>query len=92
VFVPALDWPKSADIFLAMWMALKRLGYNTYHFKEIGNQQNIKERHMFCWREALIAKLYNSGKPYGKEEFHKLPGRYNVRTYYFLINNESNQF
>jgi hypothetical protein len=61
-----------------MWMALKTLGYNTYHFKEIGTPQNIKDRHMFCWREALIAKLFGSGKPYSKDDFSKLLRRYNV--------------
>jgi hypothetical protein len=62
-----------------MWMALKILGYNTYHFREIGGDpQNFKEKHMWCWREALIAKLYGSGKPYGNAEFRKLLRRYNV--------------
>jgi hypothetical protein len=64
---------------LAMWMALRKLGYRTYHFKEVGDPQNVKERHMWCWREALLAKLCGSGKPYGKAEFNKLLGRYNVR-------------
>jgi hypothetical protein len=62
-----------------MWMALQILGYKTYHFKELGVPQNIKERHMLCWREALTAKLFSSGKPYGTPEFEKLLGRYNVR-------------
>lgn len=65
-----------------MWEALKILGYNTYHFKEIGTPQNIKERHMFCWREALIAKLFGSGKAYNKDNFRKLLGRYNVSIYF----------
>ncbi|RDW64652.1 hypothetical protein BP6252_10303 [Coleophoma cylindrospora] len=63
-----------------MWMALKILGYNTYHFKELGTKVNITERHMFCWREALTAKLYGSGEPYGKPEFTKLLGGYNAIT------------
>jgi hypothetical protein len=62
-----------------MWLALQKLGYKTYHFKEVGTPENIKERHVLCWREALIAKLYSSGKPYGKAEFDKILKRYNVR-------------
>ncbi|KAF8864537.1 hypothetical protein BDZ45DRAFT_613594 [Acephala macrosclerotiorum] len=65
---------------MSMWMALKILGYNTYHFKELGLPQNIKERHMLCWREALIAKLFGSGKKYGTPELQKLLGRYSAIT------------
>jgi hypothetical protein len=62
-------------------MALKVLGYNTYHFKEIGGSpQKVTERHLWCWREALIAKLYNSGKPYGAAEFRTLLRRYKAVT------------
>ncbi|KAJ6019381.1 hypothetical protein N7522_001448 [Penicillium canescens] len=64
-----------------MWEALKLLGYNTYHFKEIGGcPQNVWERHLWCWREALIAKLYNSGKRYEAAEFRTLLRRYNAVT------------
>jgi hypothetical protein len=58
--------------------ALKKLGYTPYHFKELGNRKNIAEKHTYCWREAMIAKLYESGKPYGKEELDKLLQRYDV--------------
>jgi hypothetical protein len=68
-----------------MWMALKILGYETYHFKELGVAQNIQERHMLCWREALTAKLFSSGKPYGTPEFEKLLGRYNVRKTVYMF-------
>jgi hypothetical protein len=62
-------------------MALKALGYNTYHFKEIGGSpQNVKERHLWCWREALIAKLYGSGKRYEAADFRKLLRRYSAVT------------
>jgi hypothetical protein len=61
-----------------MWMALKILGYNTYHFKELGTPQNIKDRHMLCWREALTTKLFGSGKRYETADFEKLLRRYNV--------------
>ena len=35
--------------------------------------------HLQCWNEALQAKFQGKGKPYGKEEFDKLMGKYNVR-------------
>ena len=62
-----------------MWMALKKLGYETYHFKEVGLPQNVRDKHILCWREALVAKNFDSGKPYGKAEFDKVLGRYQVR-------------
>ena len=65
-------------------MALKKLGYNTYHFKEVGEPQNVRDKHLWCWREALIAKNFGSGKSYGRVEFDKLLGRYQVRHMHFL--------
>lgn len=67
-----------------MWMALQKLGYKTYHFKEVGDLQNVRDKHIWCWREALIAKNFGSGKPYGKAEFDKLLGRYQVRHMHLL--------
>ncbi|CAK4029958.1 Hypothetical predicted protein [Lecanosticta acicola] len=61
-----------------MWTALNTLGYTPYHFKEV--KKNIQDRHLFCWREALIAKLYGSGKPYGKADFDKLLQHYDAVT------------
>jgi hypothetical protein len=63
-----------------MHAAMTKLGYRTYHMKELVESQNRKDDHMDCWREAFIAKMYGRGKPYGKEEWDKLLGRYSVRT------------
>ncbi|KAK4494804.1 hypothetical protein PRZ48_014160 [Zasmidium cellare] len=41
---------------------------------------NIKDRHLLCWREAFMAKLCDSGKPYGKAELDKLLQRYDAIT------------
>ncbi|OCL07661.1 hypothetical protein AOQ84DRAFT_354854 [Glonium stellatum] len=62
----------------AMHTALKRLGYRPYHFMEIGDVGNIRERHVPCWRDGMLAKLYGIGKPYRKSELDKLLGRYSV--------------
>ncbi|KAH7321822.1 P-loop containing nucleoside triphosphate hydrolase protein [Rhexocercosporidium sp. MPI-PUGE-AT-0058] len=65
---------------MSLWVALKKLGYNTYHFMEVGEPDNIKDQHLLCWREALEAKVLGKGKPYGREEFDKVLGRYSAVT------------
>lgn len=35
---------------------------------------------MMCWVEGMNAKLYGNGKPFGRSEFDKLLGNYNVRS------------
>lgn len=67
-----------SSFFLAIWTALKMLGYRTYHFKEIHKPENLRDKHLLCWREAFYAKLYGSGKPYSHEDFYKLLQRYDV--------------
>ncbi|CAK1364100.1 unnamed protein product [Cercospora beticola] len=65
---------------MSMWTALQILGYKPYHFKEIGKPENLKDRHLVCWREAFYAKLYGSGEPYATPEFEKLLQRYDAIT------------
>lgn len=65
---------------MSMWAALTKLGYKTYHFKEVGQTDLPNENHVACWREAFNAKMYGIGKAYGKEEFDRLLRRYSVRT------------
>ncbi|KAF7195670.1 hypothetical protein HII31_02988 [Pseudocercospora fuligena] len=65
---------------MSLWDALKRLGYTPYHFKEVSKPDNIRDRHVLCWRAAFYAKLYGSGEPYGKAEFDKLLSRYDAVT------------
>lgn len=65
---------------LSMYMALTKLGYKTYHFKEVGEKQNVRDHHIPCWKEAFDAKLYGRGQPYGREEFDKLLSRYSAVT------------
>lgn len=67
-----------SSFLLAIWTALKMLGYRTYHFKEIHKPENLRDKHLLCWREAFYAKLYGSGKPYSHEDFYKLLQRYDV--------------
>lgn len=62
------------------------LGYRTYHFKEIHKPENLRDKHLLCWREAFYAKLYGSGKPYSHEDFYKLLQRYDVSSASELCN------
>lgn len=57
-----------------MYTALGKLGYKSYHMVEAG-----KNRHANYWLEALTAKVYGTGKGYGKAEFDKLLKEYSVR-------------
>ncbi|KAL9533749.1 Ava biosynthesis cluster protein [Sphaerulina musiva] len=65
---------------MSIWTALRMLGYRTYHFKEIHKPENLRDKHLLCWREAFYAKLYGSGKPYSHEDFYKLLQRYDAVT------------
>jgi hypothetical protein len=65
-------------LLVALYMALGKLGYKAYHFREIFSEEGIKNGHMFCWEEALTAKLEGRGKSYGREEFDKILGNYSV--------------
>lgn len=71
---PATGHPLILQI--AMCAALKKLGYNSYHFLEI--PKNKKDAHMRCWMEGLKTKLYGGGELYGKEDFDRLLGKYSV--------------
>ncbi|KAF5677017.1 hypothetical protein FHETE_1919 [Fusarium heterosporum] len=55
--------------------ALKQLGYTPYHLSiAIENPQT----NMDLWHEALDAKFYGKGKPWGREEFDKILGSYDA--------------
>ena len=59
-----------------MYVALQQLGYTPYH----GNQlfHNAKHHHSKCFQEGLTTK-YETGKSnYGRIEFDKLLGNYDV--------------
>ena len=51
-----------------MYKALKMLGYHPYHFKE-AFENGIP--HVEIATEALNAKYFGQGKPFGREEFDK---------------------
>ena len=61
----------------ALYTALGKLGYKSYHYIENGN--NKKDNHIYCWLEAMIAKVYGEGEVYGRSEFDRILGRYSVR-------------
>jgi Sulfotransferase domain len=60
----------------ALHTGLNILGYQSYHYLETRN--NKKHKHIRCWLEALNAKLYGIGKPYGRAEFDKVLAKYSV--------------
>lgn len=64
---------------LAMKTALNKLAYNSYHMEQC--IINWKKYHLHYWLEALRAKYEGTGKPYGKREFDKVLGEYDVCTY-----------
>ncbi|SPJ73164.1 uncharacterized protein FTOL_02893 [Fusarium torulosum] len=56
---------------MAVFTALKQLGYTPYHMSvAIGSSKT----NLSLWREALDAKFYGKGKPWGREEFDKILG------------------
>ena len=57
--------------------ALAKLGYKSYHMKEVF--ANFKRNHMNYWREALTSKYENQDRKYGKAELEKLLEGYTVR-------------
>ncbi|KAF5537856.1 hypothetical protein FMEXI_9678 [Fusarium mexicanum] len=60
---------------MALFMALKQLGYTPYHMSRslISPKTNLD-----LWREALDAKFEGKGKRWGREEFDKILGPYDA--------------
>jgi hypothetical protein len=54
---------------------MKKLGYTPYHTMEAYYHPR---RDFPLWEEALKAKFLGEGKPYGREEFDKLLGNFDV--------------
>lgn len=65
-------------ILVALKKALETLGYSVYHMSEA--LKNTPKKHLVFWEEALQAKLEGKGTPFGKAEFDKFLGDYNVTT------------
>lgn len=56
--------------------ALVQLGISpVYHMREVG-----KNKHQAAWVEAIEAKYEDKGEPYGREQFDKLLGAFEVGT------------
>ncbi|KAF5713580.1 hypothetical protein FMUND_7820 [Fusarium mundagurra] len=60
---------------MALFMALKQLGYTPYH---MSLSLSSPKTNLSLWREALEAKYYGKGKPWGREEFDKILGPYDA--------------
>lgn len=59
----------------SLYQALQMLGYRPYHMYEVVQST----AHMGIFEEALNAKYFGVGKPYGKAEFDKWFAEYDVR-------------
>ncbi|KAF4435736.1 hypothetical protein F53441_13440 [Fusarium austroafricanum] len=60
---------------MAVFTALKQLGYAPYHMSvAVGSPKT----NLCLWREALDAKFHGKGKPWGREEFDKILGSYDA--------------
>ena len=63
----------------AMYTALGKLGYKSYHFMEC-SMHNIPEKHLECWHEAFTNKLdLKKKEPIEHAQLDKLLGKYSVR-------------
>lgn len=65
--VLCLGMPRTGT--MSIFTALQMLGYNPYHMV-------VAMGHLDLWREALRAKYLGQGKPWEREEFDKLLGKY----------------
>lgn len=72
VFVSLLD-----VLNLAVYVALLKLGINSYHFAEVS--RNRKNNHWQLWMQALQAKYDGLGKPFEGEDFDQMLWNYDVR-------------
>jgi hypothetical protein len=62
---------------LALADALIEVGISPiYHMREVG-----KNKHQAFWIEALEAKYEGKGQPYGREQFDKILGDFEVRSF-----------
>ncbi|CAI6338615.1 unnamed protein product [Periconia digitata] len=70
----ALGFSRTGTISLKI--ALEKLGYHPYHGSIA--IRSWKDDHWILWEEALRAKFLGDGEPYGREEFDKFLGDYDV--------------
>lgn len=62
----------------ALYTALGKLGYKSYHMMDVGSSEARQNKHVLCWLEGMRAKLYGIGKQYGREEFDTILENYSV--------------
>lgn len=74
------DWSTASTGTFSLYQALNKLGYRSYHMFEL----HKSALHFDLFEEALKAKHYGVGKPYGKEEFDKWLAEYDVGDGLFL--------
>ena len=71
-----LGWSRTGT--LSLMAALMQLGYRPYHMAAAYPNAYVE---FPCWTEALEVKYgRKKGKPWGREEFDKMTGRYDVRS------------
>lgn len=63
------------DSSLALYLALQELGYTPWHMCEpIDDPRRMYHQ----WTEAMNCKYFNQGKPYDREDFDRLRGKYDA--------------
>lgn len=60
---------------MTLLAALEQLGYTPYH---LSTAKGSPKTNLSLWREALDAKFHGKGKPWGRTEFDKILGAYDV--------------
>ena len=70
---------------VSLMAALRELGYHPYHMAEAINNAAMD---FPLWEEALRAKFFGEGKPWGREEFDKMLGQFDVRCYIINLKDE----
>lgn len=60
---------------VSLFTALTMLGYKPYHMAVAVQNASVE---LPCWADGLEAKRLGKGEPWGKEEFDKILGRYDV--------------
>ncbi|KAF2088724.1 hypothetical protein K490DRAFT_72458 [Saccharata proteae CBS 121410] len=67
-----LGMPRTGIISLRT--ALSQIGYKPFH----GQMMDVYPEFYPLWEEALRAKYYGEGEPYGRQEYDKLLGDFNI--------------
>jgi len=60
---------------MSLSRALQILGYRSYHMKDV---LRLGLFHLSCFRDGILANHFGEGERFGKNEFEKWMGEYDV--------------